>query len=87
MGPERPLLLSQEGQRDLELNKHLTFLQRKDSKDSSPVSGHPRHLLRPFTQLSNVVRLPSKETSCRTEVPAIARVRVGSTQSDKHGEG
>ena len=65
----------------------LNFLQRRDSKGSSPVSGHPRYLLRPFTELSDVVRLPTKETLCRIEAPAIAQVRLGSTQSNKKGEG
>lgn len=83
MGPEHSL----EGQGDWEPNEHLKFPAEKDSKGSSPVSGHPRYMLRPFTQLSDVVMSPSKETSCGIEVPAIAQVRLGSTQSNKQGEG
>lgn len=65
----------------------LNFLQRRDSKGSSSVSGHLRYLLRPFTELSAVVGLPTKETSYIIEAPVSAQFRLGSTQSNKKGEG
>lgn len=39
-------------------------------------------MLRPISQLPDVVREPSEDTSGRAEVPALAQVRLGSSQSN-----
>lgn len=63
-------------------NEHLKFLQRRDSKGSPQYMG-TQGMLRPISQLPDVVREPSEDTSGRAEVPALAQVRLGSSQSNK----